>query len=510
VVIRTLNLGHVFPQGTADSNEIWVDFKATADGKEIGRSGALKRPGTDLDSGDDSGEVDKWAHFTNVWMLDRHGNRIDRRNPQDIFAPLYDHQIPPGAANVVHYRLDVPADVKGPVELSVRLRYRKFDYRYMDLVHKPKNVPVPKLPIVDLCSDTVTLPVDGGSAVTAQESPVKPAWQRWNDYGIACYIEAGPGSKRGQTKQAEAAFKKLLSLNVPEAMPHGHINLARIYIDDGRLDAAAAELEEAKKYEPQKFWWKLAWFGALVNSETGRDLDAAISDLKKIVDPGNRDPDAKKDFTRDIVVLNTLASIQFKKASGETGAEQAALLREVIETAERAQAIDQEDAASHDRLWRCYTLLGKRPNVTVAAPEATGDALTALAGTLADANVAKPARLEAAAKLLAGLEAFMAIAGDVYPPRLPTLRSLILTLRPAYHAEEEPEVKGALASVLAALHAASVSIYKVDEVARSYATTQFRAQPGTEAANYAARERIIYPTTARHREMILKTGNLGP
>jgi hypothetical protein len=87
---------------------------------------------------------------------------------------------------------------------------------------------------------------------------------------------------------------------------------------------------------------------------------------------------------------------------------------------------------------------------------------------------------------------------------------LILTLRPAYHAEEEPEVKGALASVLAALHAASVSIYKVDEVARSYATTQFRAQPGTEAANYAARERIIYPTTSRHREMILKTGNLTP
>ena len=30
-------------------------------------------------------------------MLDRDGNRIDRRNPQDIFMPLYNHQIPPGA-----------------------------------------------------------------------------------------------------------------------------------------------------------------------------------------------------------------------------------------------------------------------------------------------------------------------------------------------------------------------------------------------------------------------------
>jgi tetratricopeptide (TPR) repeat protein len=356
----------------------------------------------------------------------------------------------------------------------------------------------------------VKLPVEGGGDAPDQESPIKPAWQRWNDYGIACYIEAGPGAKRGQTRQAEAAFKKLLSLNVPDAIPHGHINLARIYIDDGRLDAAAAELEKAKQYEPQKFWWKLAWFAALVNSETGKDLDAAIADLKNIVDPENRDPSTNRDFTRDIVVLNTLASIQFKKASGESGEAQAKLLEEVIETAERAQAIDQEDPASHDRLWRCYTLLGQVPRWTVAAWEPDGDALIALADTVATATTDKAARLEAAAKLHIGLNSFMAVPGDVYPPRLPTLRRLILTLRGAYHSEPDAEVKAAIASVLASLHAASVGIYKVDEVARAHAATQFRARPGTEAANYAARERIIYPTTAAHRERILKTGNLGP
>jgi hypothetical protein len=31
--------------------------------------------------------VDPWSHFVNVYMLDREGNRIDRRNPQDIFTP---------------------------------------------------------------------------------------------------------------------------------------------------------------------------------------------------------------------------------------------------------------------------------------------------------------------------------------------------------------------------------------------------------------------------------------
>ena len=34
---------------------------------------------------------------SHVYMLDKDGNRIDQRNPQDI-TPLYNNQIPPGAA----------------------------------------------------------------------------------------------------------------------------------------------------------------------------------------------------------------------------------------------------------------------------------------------------------------------------------------------------------------------------------------------------------------------------
>ena len=89
--------------------------------------------------------------------------------------------------------------------LSIRVRYRKFDYRYMELVHEGK--PVPQLPIVDLCSDRVALPVRGVNAsAKATESPI-PAWQRWNDYGIACLIEGEPlHQKKGELKTAEAAF----------------------------------------------------------------------------------------------------------------------------------------------------------------------------------------------------------------------------------------------------------------------------------------------------------------
>lgn len=125
-VIRTLKLGHLFTQGTADSNEVWLDVTVTAGDRVIGRSG-----GIDAAKGN---EVDRYSHFINIFMLDREGNRINRRNPQDIFVPLYNHQIPPGAAWTVHYGFEVPRDVTAPVTVNVKLRYRKFDAEYMRFV----------------------------------------------------------------------------------------------------------------------------------------------------------------------------------------------------------------------------------------------------------------------------------------------------------------------------------------------------------------------------------------
>ena len=64
-------------------------------------------------------------------MLTREGKRLDRRNGQDTFVALYNHQIPPGAAAVVHYLLEVPEDVSGPITIEAALRYRKFDTTYL-------------------------------------------------------------------------------------------------------------------------------------------------------------------------------------------------------------------------------------------------------------------------------------------------------------------------------------------------------------------------------------------
>ena len=148
-VIRTLKMGHHFTQGTSDSNQIWLEVTVSSAGQVIGRSGSL-------DS--ESNTVDPWSHFVNSFVIDRKGQRINRRNAEDIFIALYNNQIPPGAGDVIHYLLRVPENQTTDLEVEVKLQYRKFDTEYMRLV---KGDPQYRndLPIMTLAQDRVIFPV---------------------------------------------------------------------------------------------------------------------------------------------------------------------------------------------------------------------------------------------------------------------------------------------------------------------------------------------------------------
>ena len=233
-VVRTLKIGHLFSQGTVDSNEIWVELIARSGGRVVGHSGGI--------GPDDS--VDPYSHFINVYMLDRNGNRIDRRNAQDIFVPLYNKQIPPGAGQVVHFGLEVPKGEKGPITLEARVNYRKFDRTYMNFIYgKGKG---PKLPVVLMARDLVQLPVEGGNPAKNEPSPIEPVWQRWNDYGIGLLLEGGTkGGQKGELKQAEEIFRKVAELGPAD----GWVNLARVYQKEGRIPEALAALESAARHK---------------------------------------------------------------------------------------------------------------------------------------------------------------------------------------------------------------------------------------------------------------------
>src|SRR5882672_10149190 len=241
-VIRTVKMGHPFTQGTADSNEVWMDVTIKSGDRLIGRSGAL----------DKEREVDPWSHFVNVFMLDRDGNRIARRNPQDIFVPLYNNQIPPGAASTVHYEMQLPEQLNAPVTIEIKLQYRKFDKQYMDFVtgtSKPGDNPINgfkrgekylnDLPITTLAVDKVTLPVEGLAAPPANPPSAIPPWQRWNDYGIGLLLKG-----KAQFAQAVEAFGQVEKMNRFD----GPLNLARVYYAEGRLDEAVDAIARAAKH----------------------------------------------------------------------------------------------------------------------------------------------------------------------------------------------------------------------------------------------------------------------
>jgi tetratricopeptide (TPR) repeat protein len=343
LVVRTIGVGHDLTQGTADSNELWLDVTLRIGDRLIGRSGARAADGS----------VDPWAYFVNAYVLDRHGNRIDRRNVQDIFVALYDHQIPPGAATLVQYGLQVPDDLAGPVTIEAALRYRKFDtdlYRHI----RGDAFKVNDLPIVTLAADRLTLPIAGGAAVPAQTREI-PVWERWNDYGIGLLRQG----RKGRLRQAAEAFEVVESLRPGD----GALNLARVYYEEGRLDDAADALKRAESSNPPAAPWTIAWYSALIEREFGY-LDASIANLEALAETAFESAHARGfDFSRDYRMLTELGRTLYERARQARGesqrVERNALLERAADRLEQALAIDPENAAAHHSLSLVYSDLGR-------------------------------------------------------------------------------------------------------------------------------------------------------
>jgi tetratricopeptide (TPR) repeat protein len=358
VVLRTMKVGHLFTQGTVDSNEIWVDSTVKSGDRTIGRNGGLGP----------HKEVDPWSHFVNVYMLDRNGNRVDRRNPQDIFTPLYNHQIPPGAGQVVHYDFTVPEDQDRPLTVEVKLQYRKFDTLYMNYVFDTnyvKGAPFTvtnNLPIVTIAADKITFPVENANveaaqlaAIAAQTSNI-PVWQRWNDYGIGLLLEGNVGAEKGELIQATEAFEHVEKFGHAD----GAVNLARVYFKEGRLDDTVAALQRAAKFDPPANRWTVAWFNGLVDEQNGF-LDKAITEFRSILEDRYPELDQRGfDFSRDYEVINELGQAYFERAKMERGnpEKQKESLKLAAAAFQKTLALDSENVTAHYSLSLIYKQLG--------------------------------------------------------------------------------------------------------------------------------------------------------
>jgi tetratricopeptide (TPR) repeat protein len=352
VVVRTLDIGHPFTQGTADSNEAWLFARATSGGREIGSTGGMA----------DDGTLDPWSRMFNAFVIDREGQRIDRRNPQDIFLPLYDNQIPPGAGDVTHLVLEVPADARAPVSIETEVRYRKFDTGYLRYVFQDERAN--DLPVLVLARDSVALPVrdaDGvvHGAANAEKSRI-PEWQRWYDYGIGLFREGDRGAGRGALRQAEEAFARVESL----APAVGALARARLEVKEGRLDDAAGSLARASDAAAAAGAvgvspWGAAYFTALVDKQNG-NFDKAILGFERVLRTdfaGARERGF--DFSIDTRVLNELAETALEKRDAPLA----------LSAVDRSLAVDPEQAQAWWLQNRALELAGDAGGAAAARAE---------------------------------------------------------------------------------------------------------------------------------------------
>jgi Flp pilus assembly protein TadD len=350
VVVRTRKIGHFFPAGTVDAFDVWLELQAKdATGRVIFWSGRTEDNGR--------GPVEPGAHFYKSYQLDGAGNPIDKRNAWQARSVLYVRLIPPGAADVAHYRVHIPKDAQGPITLTAKLNYRKFSWFYthfayagepapgqdpsllnatqnslrysFDRANIPANVSgeikdrVPDLPIVALAQAAAQLGLGATNWTPVVE---KRDRERWNDWGIGLLLQ-------GDLKGAEYAFKK-----ATEAEPgyvDGWLNVARALVQEGENEAAKPYIEKALAINPRL--GRIYYFKALTQKTDG-DYDGALASLRT----------AESMYPRDRVVLNQEARILFLKR------QYAAALKVL----ERVCGVDPEDLQMHYTMMLCYRGLG--------------------------------------------------------------------------------------------------------------------------------------------------------
>jgi tetratricopeptide (TPR) repeat protein len=344
-VVRTRRIGHFFPGGTVDAFDVWLELIAKdATGRTIFWSGQVADNGR--------GPVEPGAHFYKSYQLDGEGNPINKRNAFQTRSVLYVRLIPPGAADVAHFRLRIPKDAKGPISVDAKLNYRKFSHYYTQFAYAgqpktdgpgmvtgsydnrefsfdPKNIPanvsgqikdrIPDLPIVTLAEAKTQLQIGD-----PQWEPVvqKKDRERWNDWGIGLLLQ-------GDLKGAEYAFKK-----VTEAEPEyadGWVNVARALIQEGETDAAKPYIEKALSINRNlgRTWF----FKAMIQKADG-DYDGALESLRRTAAM----------YPRDRVVANQIGRILFLKR--DYAAAEKALLNVL--------SVDPEDLQAHYTLMLVY------------------------------------------------------------------------------------------------------------------------------------------------------------
>jgi tetratricopeptide (TPR) repeat protein len=358
VVVRTRKVGHFFPGGTVDAFDVWVELEAVdSNGQTIFHSGSVEDGG--------KGPVEEGAHFYRSRLLDEHGNVINKRNAWMARSVAYVRLIPPGAADTIHYRLNIPENCGDKITLKAKVNYRKFSWWNTQWSFAGERDPeqkqfalshghddgrwiftgdtskvsgsikgIPDIPITVMAESQTALRVIARNAPLPDAGPFldKSVRERWNDYGIGLLLQ-------GDLKGAEAAFLKVTQMEPEYA--DGWVNVARARIQEGNMEAAETMLRKALEVNPNLA--KTHFFLATAIKSMGR-YDEALEHLRV----------AAAQYPRDRVVVNQMGRILFLKREYDSA----------ISEFQKVLKIDPEDLQAHYNLMLCYQGLGNSEEAT--------------------------------------------------------------------------------------------------------------------------------------------------
>jgi tetratricopeptide (TPR) repeat protein len=222
-LLRARGVGHRFPGGTMDSNEVWLEVTAfDGAGRVIGKSGGRGRDGA----------LDGDTHLVRAQPVDGDGRPLARRDPQHMRGVAFDAALAPSDPQVV--RFEVPEQT---ARVEARLSYRKFSPAYArqacaDLPARVRRRCL-DLPIVEIAAATIA---------AGAPAPSDPAVLL--DWGLAL-----ADATVDHADEARAPLEAVRAAWPTRVEPL--LGLGRLAVRQGRTDDVLALAEEALSRAPE-------------------------------------------------------------------------------------------------------------------------------------------------------------------------------------------------------------------------------------------------------------------
>lgn len=225
-VLRARGVGHRFPGGTMDSNQVWIDLVAfDAGGRILGQSGRL----------DAAGQLPPDAHVLRAQPVDQGGEPLRRRDVQHLRGVVFDTALSPSDPQVVRFALP-----PGTARIEARLLFRKFSPDYAiaacavvaDLVTRRR------------CEDIPIIEIATATARASDQGAVIGDWRRLVDLGLGL---ADAPADRAEAARAPLQAARALAPDRLEPL----LGLARLALRLGQTDDVKSFAEQAIRVVPE-------------------------------------------------------------------------------------------------------------------------------------------------------------------------------------------------------------------------------------------------------------------